>query len=57
MFQLLHSLGAKLQIPNEQKLTPLGLAAKLAKKDVSSRSGLPTILPCEIADVRCYCKY
>lgn len=34
MFRLVHSLGGKLQVTNEQKLTPLGLAAKLAKKDV-----------------------
>uniref|UniRef100_A0A7E4VKI6 Ion_trans domain-containing protein n=1 Tax=Panagrellus redivivus TaxID=6233 RepID=A0A7E4VKI6_PANRE len=34
MFKLAHSLGAKLHIQNGQGLTPLGLAAKLAKKDM-----------------------
>lgn len=35
MFDLLVSLGAKLNIKNKQGLTPLTLAAKLARKDVS----------------------
>ena len=35
MFDLLVSLGAKLQLKNVQGLTPLTLAAKLARKDVS----------------------
>ena len=34
MFDLLVSLGAKLHIKNKQGLTPLTLAAKLARKDV-----------------------
>ncbi|CAD5218107.1 unnamed protein product [Bursaphelenchus okinawaensis] len=32
MFRLAHTTGAKLQVLNKQKLTPLTLAAKLAKK-------------------------
>ncbi|TKR77218.1 hypothetical protein L596_018231 [Steinernema carpocapsae] len=32
MFRLAHELGAKLHIKNNQKLTPMGVAAKLAKK-------------------------
>lgn len=35
MLELLHSLGGKLHITNNQRLTPLGLAAKLAKKNVN----------------------
>lgn len=35
MFDLLVSLGAKLDLKNMQGLTPLTLAAKLARKDVS----------------------
>jgi ankyrin repeat protein len=34
MFDLLVSLGAKLNIKNKQGLTPLTLAARLARKDV-----------------------
>ncbi|KAJ8300412.1 hypothetical protein KUTeg_021931 [Tegillarca granosa] len=34
MFDLLHLLGAKLDIKNRQGLTPLTLAAKLARKDM-----------------------
>lgn len=35
MFDLLLQLGAKLDIRNRQGLTPLTLATKLARKDVS----------------------
>jgi hypothetical protein len=35
MFKLAYENGAKLQVMNKQKLTPLTLAAKLAKKGVS----------------------
>lgn len=34
MFDLSHRLGAKLHVANNQNLTPLTLAAKLAKKEV-----------------------
>lgn len=34
MFDLLHSLGGSLAIKNRQNLTPLTLAAKLARKEV-----------------------
>ncbi|CAL1545613.1 unnamed protein product [Lymnaea stagnalis] len=34
MFDLLHSQGARLDIKNRQNLTPLSLAAKLARKDM-----------------------
>ena len=35
MFDLLVSLGAELHVKNKQGLTPLTLAARLAKKEVS----------------------
>ncbi|VDK48678.1 unnamed protein product [Anisakis simplex] len=34
MFTLAYNLGAKLDVRNEQKLTPMALAAKLAKKEM-----------------------
>jgi ankyrin repeat protein len=34
MFQLAYSTGARLQVMNKQRLTPLTLAAKLAKRMV-----------------------
>ena len=35
MFDILYSLGGRLDIRNRQGLTPLTLAAKLARKEVS----------------------
>lgn len=37
MFSVMHGLGAKLNITNRQNLTPLTLAAKLARKTVCYR--------------------
>ncbi len=37
MFDLLVDLGARLHITNRQGLTPLTLAAKLARKEVSAK--------------------
>lgn len=34
MLKLVYDTGGKLQLMNKQKLTPLTLAAKLAKKNV-----------------------
>ncbi len=38
MFDLAYRLGAKLHIANNQNLTPLTLAAKLAKKQVLQKT-------------------
>ena len=38
MFDLLYGFGARLDIRNRQGLTPLTLAAKLARKDVSFKN-------------------
>lgn len=43
MFRLAYETGSKLQVMNKQKLTPLTLAAKLAKKNVGSKKKMKKI--------------